>query len=224
MTAAASVFHALAPGGDHRCGIWAGESDDLEAAQRRRAELILAAAGAGPGSRLLDLAAPTVEGSFDAVVSDQGLEHAVTPAQRMRGEQLPILSGLFARAHAHTVPGTRMGLGTLTAGRLPRAVPANRALAAVVGQVPLWRLCHRPEDVVKACGRWWEVREAESHQHDYARTAYAWLRRLREREVPLRAAFGDGRYRACEQAIVTCARAFEDNQLSLMRLTLWRTD
>src|SRR3954463_6661995 len=106
MTAAASVFAALSAEGDHRCGIWDGEGEELETAQRRRAELLLTGAGVRPGSRVLDLAALPGEGSFDAVVSDQGLEHVVTPAQRLRGEQLPILSRLFARAHALTVPGT----------------------------------------------------------------------------------------------------------------------
>ncbi|GAA4663881.1 MULTISPECIES: hypothetical protein [Amycolatopsis] len=216
-----AVFPTLVP--DHRCGFWTDGADELEKALRRRADVLREAAG--EGTRLLDLAAlPDGDGAFDAVIGDQCLEHAVTPEQRLRGQHLGVLSRLFARAHALTVPGTRMALTTLTAGRLPRSAATNRALVDVVREIPLWRRCLRPEDVAKACGRWWEVREVDTHQHDYARTALAWLGRLRDREAPLRAEFGDQCYAACLRAVQTFAGAIEDNQLSLVRLTLWRTD
>ncbi|MFT7837000.1 hypothetical protein Q5530_12700 [Saccharothrix sp. BKS2] len=223
-TGIADALGRIAPPGGLVCALWA-EGDDLDGAAARTARLTRDAAGVGPDSRVLDLGGPAVaealrsapaDAAFDAVVSVHGLEHLATPRQRDRGEHLALLRAFFRSVHRLAAPGAVFAVHTTTANRLPRRPGPALALARVSRALPLWSLCWRTEEIVKACGGAWEVRTVDTHRRDAVRTVHAWLHRLRATGPAI-----DGEH---EDLLRTCAQAFEDSHLTLTRLTLHRVD
>ena len=223
-TGTADALGRSAPPGGPVWALWA-EGDDLADAEARATTLLHEAAGVRTDSRVLDLGGPAAaealrraptDPAFDAVVSLHGLEHLATPGQRARGEHLPVLRAFFRSVRDRTAPGAVFAVHTITANRLPRRLDPARALAEVSHALPLWSLCWRAEEIVRACGGTWEVRTVDTHRRDAVRTVHAWLDRLH--------ATGQAITEEHEDLLRTCARAFEDSHLTLTRFTLHRVD
>ncbi len=239
------IFRQPSGSSNLSCGIW-GPDDDLERAQRRAVERVFESVGYGPHNRVLHIGnsgsvAPhvgdgvthlsardypdfTPSALFDNVVSVQGLEQLVTPAERMRGKHIRVGEHFFRMVRTWTAPGAGFGLLTVTANCLPRRPESIRALAGIPRGLPLWSYCWRTEEIIKACGATWEVQSIDVHREDYAHTFLDLLSRLHEAEPRLRVDYGDSRFEECEGFLRTCAWAFEESYLSLAQFSLRRID
>jgi cyclopropane-fatty-acyl-phospholipid synthase len=161
---------------------------------------------------------------FDAVISIDMFEQIATPQQAMRGEHMQVFRHFFRRVHRWTRPGAWFALQTVTLNRLPRRADHIRDMAEATRAVLPGSRCGRLDEIVQACGAWWEVREVFTRRADYVRTCTEWLRRLHAAEAEIRERWGDRIYQEFDLYLRTCVLSFELNYLSLAQLALRRID
>jgi cyclopropane-fatty-acyl-phospholipid synthase len=107
---------------------------------------------------------------------------------------------------------------------MPRRADHIRDMATATRTILPGSKCARLDEVIQACGSWWEVMEVTTRRADYVRTCAEWLRRLRAAEDVIRRRWGDQIYDDYDHYLRSCVWAFELNYLSLSQLALRRID
>ncbi|MGH3900690.1 MAG: class I SAM-dependent methyltransferase [Pseudonocardiaceae bacterium] len=161
---------------------------------------------------------------FDAVISIEMFEQIATPQQEMRGEHMQVFRHFFRQVHRWTRPGAWFALQTATLNRLPRRSDHIRDMAEVTRDVLPGSRAGRLDEIVQACGVWWEVREVITRRADYVRTCQEWRSRLRAAEAEIRRRWGDRTYQEYDRYLRTGVWFFDLNYLSLAQLALRRID
>lgn len=161
---------------------------------------------------------------FDAVISIEMFEHIATPQQAMRGEHMQVFRHFFRRIHRWTRPGAWFALQTVTLNQLPRRSDHIWDMANATRAVLPGSRCGRLDEIVQACGAWWEVGEVSTRRTDYIRTCTEWRSRFHAAEAAIRQRWGDRIYQEFDLYLRTCVLSFELNYISLAQLALRRID
>lgn len=164
------------------------------------------------------------ERKFDTVISIGMFEHIATPEQVRGGENVRIYRDYFRRVREWTTPGAWFGLQSVIGAILPRRRADIQDLGWGTSTIFPGAVTPRPEAILTAISPYWEVMELRTRREHYAKTAAAWLSRLRQNETLIREHWGDSTYEDYERYLAGCVMVFDKGYQSLVQMVLRRVD
>jgi cyclopropane-fatty-acyl-phospholipid synthase len=128
----------------------------------------------------------------------------------------------FRRAWQWSRPGAHFALQCILRERAPRLTADIREVGWVSREIFPGGIAPRMEDIVAACGPYWEILEMRTRREDYRRTCEHWRARLRGHEAQIRQRWGDRLYLDYDRYLTACIRAFEMRYQSMAQWSLRR--
>lgn len=164
------------------------------------------------------------EQPFDSIISLGMFEHIATPQQARSGEDMDIYRDYFKRAWQWSKPGSRFGVQSVIAGRIPRKRDDLREMAWATYAIFPGAITPRLEKIIESSSQYFEVESVHTRRRHYELTTGAWLRRLNDSSEQIRERWGEKRLEEYRRYLSACIMAFSKDYQSLAQLILRRRD